>query len=60
MDERSSSPADVNSTTASGRSAREDVTNTSDSSGLRAGDEAAGERMKDQLRRGATEVSRMD
>ena len=40
--------------------AREDVGNTSDSSGLRAGDEADGERIRELHRRGATEISKMD
>lgn len=39
---------------------REEVKNTSDSSGLRASDEAAGEKIKEQLRKGHRLVSRMD
>ena len=39
---------------------REDVKNTSDSSGLKTDDEARGERLKEQLRRGAREVQPMD
>ena len=39
---------------------REDVKNTSDSSGLHADDEAKGEQLKEQLRRGAREVRPMD
>jgi hypothetical protein len=40
--------------------AREDVKNTSDSSGLHADDEAKGEVIKDQLKRGLREVQPMD
>jgi hypothetical protein len=39
---------------------REDVKNTSDSSGLHAADEAKGEKLKDQLRRGGREAQPMD
>ncbi len=39
---------------------REDVRNTSDSSGLHATDEAKGEKLKEQLRRGAREVQPLD
>jgi hypothetical protein len=39
---------------------REEVKNTSDSSGLHATDEAAGERIKELLRKGSQLVSRMD
>lgn len=39
---------------------REDVRNTSDSSGLRADDETRGEQIKEQLRRGAKNVRPMD
>lgn len=39
---------------------REEVKNTSDSSGLHATDEAAGEKIKELLRKGAQQVSRMD
>jgi len=39
---------------------REDVKNTSDSSGLHADDEARGEVMKKQLERGLTDVRPMD
>ena len=39
---------------------REEVKNTSDSSGLHATDEAAGEKIKEQLRKGHQLVSRMD
>ena len=40
--------------------AREDVKNTSDSSGLHGDDEAKGELIKEQLKRGATNVRPMD
>jgi hypothetical protein len=39
---------------------REEVKNTSDSSGLHADDEAKGETMKDQLKRGLREIQPMD
>lgn len=39
---------------------REDVKNTSDSSGLHADEEAKGEVMKDQLKRGLREIQPMD
>lgn len=39
---------------------REEVKNTSDSSGLHADDEAKGKVMKDQLKRGLREVQPMD
>ena len=39
---------------------REDVKNTSDSSGLHAEDEAKGQVLKEQLKRGLTEVQPMD
>ena len=39
---------------------RDDVKNTSDSSGLHADDEAKGEVMKDQLKRGLRQISPMD
>jgi hypothetical protein len=39
---------------------REEVKNTSDSSGLHADDEARGEVMKDQLKRGLRDVRPMD
>jgi hypothetical protein len=39
---------------------REEVKNTSDSSGLRADDEARGEVIKEQLKRGATDVRPAD
>jgi hypothetical protein len=39
---------------------REDVLNTSDSSGLHPEDEASGRRLKDQYRQGAREISRLD
>jgi hypothetical protein len=39
---------------------REDVNNTSDSSGLHADDEAKGELIKEQLKRGARGVSPLD
>ena len=39
---------------------REDVKNTSTSSGLPADDEAAGEQTKELLRRGGQEVTKMD
>lgn len=39
---------------------REEVTNTSDSSGLHATDEAAGESIKELLRKGGQQVSKMD
>lgn len=60
IDEQPSSPDETNSSAATAGRVREDVTNTSDSSGLRADDEASGEATRDLLRRGATEVSRMD
>lgn len=40
--------------------AREDVKNTSDSSGLHADDEAKGEVMKEQLKRGLRQISPLD
>jgi hypothetical protein len=40
--------------------AREDVKNTSDSSGLHADDEARGKVVKDQLKRGLREIQPMD
>ena len=39
---------------------REDVKNTSDSSGLHADDEAKGQTLKEQLKRGAQEIQPMD
>jgi hypothetical protein len=39
---------------------REEVKNTTDSSGLHADDEAKGEVMKEQLKRGAREIQPMD
>lgn len=39
---------------------REEVKNTSDSSGLRASDEAAGDSVKELLRKGGQQVSKMD
>jgi hypothetical protein len=39
---------------------REDVKNTSDSSGLHSDDEAKGQAIKEQLKRGATDVQPMD
>ena len=39
---------------------REDVKNTSDSSGLHADDEARGKILKEQLKRGSSEVQPMD
>jgi hypothetical protein len=39
---------------------REEVNNTSDSSGLPATDEAAGESIKELLRKGGQQVSKMD
>ena len=39
---------------------REDVKNTSDSSGLHADDEAKGQLLKEQLKRGLSEVQPMD
>jgi hypothetical protein len=39
---------------------REDVKNTSDSSGLHVDDEARGEKLKEQLKRGSREISPMD
>ena len=39
---------------------REDAKNTSDSSGLPVNDEAHGEQIKELLRRGGQEVTRMD
>ncbi len=39
---------------------REEVKNTSDSSGLHSNDDAAGEKIKEQLRKGHQQVSRMD
>jgi hypothetical protein len=41
-------------------SVREEVKNTSDSSGLRADDEARGEQIKKQLKRGAREIQPLD
>jgi hypothetical protein len=40
--------------------AREEVKNTSDSSGLHADEEAKGQVMKDQLKRGLREISPLD